>query len=321
MSSALTRRDLIRIAGASAAAALLGPSAAIAHDERPQRKRSIRLAHFTDVHVQPERRAGEGLATALRAMQQLKDKPELILNGGDTIMDSFAADEARTKVQWELWQKVLKDECGVPVQNCLGNHDVWGWNKKESQTSGGEQMWGKKWAMDIFQIAKPYHSFDRGGWHFIALDSTFPQGDGYTAKLDNEQFEWLKGDLAATKAETPICVLSHIPILAAAAFLDGQAEKSGDWEVPGSYMHIDARLIKDVFKQHPNVKACLSGHLHLVDRVEYLGVTYLCNGAVSGGWWRGNHHETEPGFAVVDLFSDGSVEREYVKYGWKAAEA
>jgi len=52
-------------------------------------------------------------------------------------------------------------------------------------------------------------------------------------------------------------------------------------------MHVDAAKIKDLFAKHKNVKLCLSGHLHLVDRVDYNGVTYLCDGAVCGGWWKG----------------------------------
>lgn len=90
---------------------------------------------------------------------------------------------------------------------------------------------------------------------------------------------------------------------------------------PGSRLHIDARRIKDLFVRHPNVRLCLSGHLHLVDRVEYLGVTYLCNGAVSGAWWKGNHQECEPGYALIDLHNDGSFEHRYVTYGWKAETA
>jgi hypothetical protein len=79
-------------------------------------------------------------------------------------------------------------------------------------------------------------------------------------------------------------------------------------------MHIDARRIKDVFRQHPNVKVCLSGHIHLQDEVTYLGVKYLCNGAVSGNWWDGAYQEFSPAYAVVDLYDDGSSESEYIPY-------
>lgn len=313
-SSPVTRRELLAAGALAAGAAMLNAPAQSA----PPPQRVLRIAHFTDVHVQPERKADQGLAAALRHMQALPDKPDVVFNGGDTIMDSFARDEARTRLQWDLWKRVTRDECGLPIENCIGNHDIWGWNKKESGTTGGEQRWGKKWAMEQFGIERPYRSFDRAGWHFIVLDSTFPKDDGYTARLDDEQFEWLQGHLPTVDPKTPILVLSHIPILSAASFFDGDCEKSGDWKVPGSWMHIDARRIKDLFLKHPNVKVALSGHLHLVDRVDYLGVTYFCNGAVSGGWWKGANYECEPGYALVDLYADGSAQRQYVTYGWVA---
>jgi 3',5'-cyclic-AMP phosphodiesterase len=66
---------------------------------------------------------------------------------------------------------------------------------------------------------------------------------------------------------------------------DGDNEKSGDWVIPGAWVHIDARRIVELFHQHKNVKLCLSGHIHLFDRVLYNGVTYICDGAVCGRWW------------------------------------
>jgi hypothetical protein len=55
--------------------------------------------------------------------------------------------------------------------------------------------------------------------------------------------------------------------------------------------------------------------MHLLDRVEYNGVTYLCNGAVSGNWWKTEMHEqTKAGYALFDLYDDGTVERTYLQY-------
>ena len=240
--------------------------------------------------------------------------------GGDLVMDSLGSDEARVRTQWEVFSRVTKAENSLPIEHCIGNHDVWGLNRKDSHTTGSEPRYGKNWAMEIMGLSRPYRSFDRAGWHFIVLDSTFPVDQGYTAKLDDEQFAWLRDDLGKVKPETPVLVLSHIPILSAAAFMDGENEKTGDWQIPGAWMHIDCRKIKDLFLKHPNVKVCLSGHLHLVDRVDYLGVSYFCNGAVCAGWWKGSYQECEPGYALVDLYGDGSCTRQYVTYGWKARE-
>lgn len=321
--SLLTRREVARASAMAAACTGLAGIPALAAEEAEgsrDRKRVLRIAHLTDIHVQPELHAADGLAACLHHVQGQKDRPDVIFTGGDMIMDSLGSDEARVRTQWGVFSRVMKAENSLPIEHCIGNHDVWGLNRKDSHTTGAEPRYGKKWAMEIMGLSRPYRSFDRAGWHFIVLDSTFPVNEGYTAKLDDEQFAWLRADLAKVKPDVPILVLSHIPILSAAAFMDGENEKTGDWQIPGAWMHIDSRRIKDLFVQHPNVKVCLSGHLHLVDRVDYLGVSYLCDGAVCAGWWKGNYQECEPGYALVDLYSDGTCARQYVAYGWKAQE-
>jgi len=327
MKTKVSRREFIGGSGAAAlglAAVLSGTAGAMAGGWPAKRKRILRIAHLTDIHVQPEGAAPEGMARALRSVQELTDKPDIIFTGGDSVMDSLKADKARTKAQWEVFKSVLKNECSLPVVHCIGNHDVWGWGL-EDEIAKGDRLYGKQWAIEEFGLMSRYYSFDKAGWRFIVLDSTHKtdkdkpsiSNEPYTAKLDEEQFEWLKKVLEETPAGRPICVLSHIPIICCCVFLDGENEKSGDWQVPGAWMHIDARRIKDLFREHKNVRLCLSGHMHMQDKAEFLGVKYLCNGAVCGSWWKGNHYEFAPGYVVVDLYNDGSSRSEYVCYKWK----
>lgn len=307
---ALSRRDLL----AASAAGILMPSLAKGAF-RADRKRVLRIAHLTDIHVQPEKGAPEGMEAALQHALAQQDKPDLIFTGGDLIMDALGQTRERTKTQWDLFTKVMGG-VKIPVEHTIGNHDVWGWGKRDVYSK--EPEYGKKWACDVLSLAKPYRSFDRAGWHFIVLDSTFmKEGSGYTAKLDDEQFEWLTGDLKSVPKETPIMVVSHIPIVAACPMFDGDNEKSGDWVIPGAWMHLDARKIKNEFRKYSNVKLCVSGHIHLIDQVVYNDVTYFCNGAVSGGWWGGDYQECTYGYALVDLYDDGSFENRYVPFGWK----
>lgn len=315
----VTRREAVKITGAAALAVALGrPAAAAAMAGQQPRRRALRIAHLTDIHVEPERRAGEGMAACLRHVRELQDKPDLIVTGGDHVFDSFEQSEARTRTLWDLWTRVVNDECALPVESCLGNHDAWGWNKAKSKTTGEEPLYGKKWAMDALKIPARFRSFDRGGWHIVVLDSVFPKGDGYIARLDDEQFEWLGGDLAAVKPGTPVMVLSHIPILSVAVLYFGGKDQREKNEVDPSLMHIDAGKLHKLFLKHRNVKVCISGHLHLIDRCEFDGVTYLCNGAVSGNWWKGRHQQCDEGYALINLYDDGTFEREYTPYGWKA---
>ncbi len=305
----MNRRELIQQLGLTGAAALAAPLLPAALPASASRV--LRIAHITDVHIQPEKGAPKGFEQCLAHIQSLSDPVDVIFNGGDSIMDSLNKDKQRVTLQWNLWKSILQQNCSLEMVHCIGNHDVWGIGPK------GDPFAEKGWALDAFGLDMPYYSFDRAGWHFIVLDGTQPRdGKWYTARLDETQMAWLKEDLRRTPAGQPILVLSHIPIFSAAAFMDGDNEKTGDWTVPGAWMHIDAREIIELFYRHKNVKCCISGHLHLVDRVDYNEVTYYCNGAVSGSWWGEKpYHQTPAGYAVLNLYADGSVEREYIYYG------
>lgn len=309
MSKSISRRDVLIGAGAAAG------GLAISGFTPAKRKRVLRIAHLTDIHIQPERKAALGFAKCLEHVNRLKDKPDVIFTGGDLIMDALAQGSDRVKVQWDLFTKVLADFNGIPVRHCLGNHDAW----PQAPRNSGDYDYAKKTACDVLGLKGPYYTFDEKDWKVIVLDSTFlTKGSSYTAKLDPTQFEWMREQVNGTPKDKRILVLSHIPIFTITSYLFSQSEKSGNWEVPGAWMHTDARLIKNVFYKAGNVRLCLSGHMHMVDRVDYLGTTYLCNGAVCGNWWGGRHQETQEGYALVNIYSDGSFDREYVTYGWRA---
>ena len=303
-----SRRNLL-LGGAMAA---LAPAGAAARE--PAR---FRVAHLTDLHVMPELRSAAGLERALASC--LEERPDLVLFGGDLIMDAFEADLGRVRAQWKVMKSVIDANVAVPSAYLIGNHDVWGWG--DVARYRGERLFGKRFAVDALGLSRSYQSFRRGGWHFVLLDSVHPvEGNGYTARLDEAQFAWLEAELAGVPREVPVIVVSHIPILSACAYFDGENEKTGSWQVPEAWMHVDARRIKDLFTRHPNVKLCLSGHIHLADRVDYLGVTYLCNGAVSGGWWRGPYQECANGYGLVDLHADGTFSHAYRTFAWTADE-
>ncbi|MGQ0629351.1 MAG: metallophosphoesterase family protein [Phycisphaerales bacterium] len=326
----LPRRDLLRLGSLGLLAAGLpnlsgcakggAPAASDANAVKPARSgtRVLRFAHLTDTHVQPEKRAGEGLAACLAHVQSHPIKPELIITGGDHVMDSFDSDDARTRVQWELFLKTWRAGTSLPTEFTIGNHDCWGWNKTKSKTSGTEANWGKKRFLEMTGAARTYRSFDRSGWHFIILDSISPEGTGYVGLLDNEQFEWLKADLAATPATTPILLVSHIPIVTASAMFNGKDEVMNNRPIPGGLMHTDAKRLMALFRKHPNVRLCISGHIHLNDRIDFHNVSYVCAGAVSGGWWKGKNDDCSEGYTLVDLYDNGMFEYNYIHYGWTA---
>jgi len=312
-----SRREVVRAAGFGALAAA-GVLSRPARAGVPGDQRSFRIAHLTDMHVQPELRADEGMAACLRHVNALAHRPDLIITGGDQVMDTFDQGFDRSKVLWDLWARQLKEHNAIPAQHVLGNHDIWGWNKKKSKCTGEEKGYGKAWACEQFGRDRTYTSFDAGAWRVVLLDSVQPKGDGYVGRLDDEQFEWLEQELNA--GGSPVAVFSHIPIFSVCVYNDGAKKKDApdDWFVSGGLMHADANRIRRLFLQHPRVKLCVSGHIHQLDRVEFTGVTYICDGAVSGRWWKGRQAECDEGYGVIDLRPDGTFAHEYVKYGWKA---
>ena len=284
------------------------------HTPANARKRTLRFAHLTDIHIQPELRAAEGLAACLHHLQGQSDAPSFILNSGDCVFDSLKQTKDRVNLQWDLWHDVFKKENSLPIEYCIGNHDCWGMGETT------DPLYGKKFALEKMRLEHPYHSYDKGGWHFIMLDSVQPKSDGswYTMKLDDEQFSWLQNDLASTPATTPIVVVSHVPILSAAVISMAQSKGEEGYIVSGGLMHTDSAKIVALLNQHKNVKLCLSGHIHLYEQIKYDGITFISNGAVSGNWWKGIHEQTGNGYAMINLYDDGSFENDYFLYGWNS---
>jgi len=298
-------------------AAVIGSSLlpSISFGEESNKPGKIRFAYLTDIHVKPNKIAEAGMAEALHHAQSLKPNVDFIINGGDSIMDSLEADKQKTQIQWDLYHSILNKENSLPIYHCIGNHDVWGWFIKNDKPEA-DKLYGKQWVVETLQLSKRYYSFTKGKWHFIVLDSTQlnPAG-GYIAYLDPEQLSWLQQELEQTKDKF-VCIVSHIPILSICAGLFfNKTETNGDLKIQRNLMHTDFLVLKKLFLQYPNIKACMSGHIHLQDEVDYLGIKYYCNGAVSGNWWNGAFQDFAPAYAVIELYNDGSSMRKMVEYG------
>ena len=308
----LDRRRLLAAGAGALGVGFVSSRSRAATDTAP----AVRAAHVTDAHVYAERRAPRGVAAMFRHMFADGDAaPELVLNTGDTVMniDSDEATGADAVAQLDLWRAAVRAGCPVPVRSCLGNHDLWSGFRPTAAAPAAKA--GPGLASDSLGVPHPWYSFDHGGWHFTVLSSAWP---GY-GTLGDEQFAWLARDLAAVPADRPVCVLSHFPILGVTSFVYGDACRDGDRNVvPGSWQHADCWKITELFRRHPNVKLCLSGHMHTRDRCEYRGVWYVCGGAASGAWWDGAEYGFVPCYGLLDLFADGTFDYRFVDYGWPA---
>ena len=285
---------------------------AVGHAVPTIEKSKFSVAFISDIHIKPLAEAEAGMKKVLRNIHQLKKQPDFIINGGDCVMDALAADKEKTKTQWDLFNSIMKAENKLPVKYALGNHDIWAWQLKDADKK--DPLYGKGWWLQQTGYAKTYYSYTHNNWHFIVLDSVQENNGGYIALLDDAQFTWLENELNSHQ-EKFICIVSHIPIMSfCSAMFFKDMLPNGDWKLSRALLHTDARKIKDLFKKHPNIKTCLSGHIHLQDELTYLGIKYYCNGAVSGNWWGGAFQDFAPAYALFDFNADGTVERKMVEY-------
>lgn len=300
-----TRRKWLTL-GAGAAASVATPVRAV---ENP---RSFQFAYLTDIHVQPERGAADGLTKCIAAVNALDHRPDFTLTGGDLIMDALDVDSGRLRVQWKLFKERWK-AVELPSHHTIGNHDVGGWSAK-SLIAAGDADYGKKYFAEHLGSGKTFRSFDHQGWHLILLDSIGqnPETRDYFGWIDEAQMEWLKNDLVALRKGTPVVIVTHIPLFSAWGQMNADPRKG---ENPKALVN-NAHVVRKLFAWH-NIKLVLSGHGHILERIEFGGVTYIQGGAVCGMWWKGPVFGNPEGFAVVTCHDDGTFDFNYRGYGWK----
>lgn len=299
----IKRRSLIKAIGLAAGAAVSGglPALAAAPETRDEKKKKLALtvAHITDVHIKAGENAPGRFKNCLKHILS-SHKPDFFLNGGDSINDASYDNVVHDQViqQWGIWDDCMKELDKYELYSCIGNHDPW-WKAPSKE----HEMYGKQYVVKRLKIPHRYYHFTKKNWHFIILD-----GNNSKISLDKEQYDWLEAELAKIPANAPVLLMSHFPILGTTQVLVGGG-------------HSDCKKLKDLFYKHKDkVRICLSGHNHLSDHTSYNGVLYCCNGAMSGFWWGkgdaesagpGYYLETPPGYAMLKLYEDGTVENEY----------
>lgn len=323
MQTNLDRRSFTALTGLAALGGAVGlPTRAAAQTAQaaPARaSRSLRFAHFTDLHITPDRDSEPGMKLAFEAAQA--DGIEMILTGGDLIMDGYATKRAQVDREWALLHRLFAEHCKVPVEHCLGNHDIFGFCRSKAGLDGSEPDYGYARSLAELKLAQRWRSFDRNGWHFVVLSSVEPDPQDeckYLCYLNPEQRAWLEADLAATTL--PTVVVSHVPIVTITPVVRGEnIVRERESVVTGDYVHLDSNTLHGVFRRSGRVKLVLSGHTHLIDRCEADGVTYCCGGAVCGGWWKPTKTYCAPCYALIDLFADGTFDHRMRPTGWTNA--
>jgi 3',5'-cyclic AMP phosphodiesterase CpdA len=297
----IQRRDLIKKLGLATGTAILSPIALVSqkNENNVRRRRTMRVAHITDIHISPANNAPERFRKCLNEI--LHHNVDFFLNGGDTIMAADYSHITREEVleQWGIWKELREEFKKFDMYSCLGNHDMW-WAAPDKTDS----MYGKNYVLDKVEMPFRYYSFAKNGWHFIVLDSN----NKNAGSLDQEQRIWLENELNRIPPGSPVLVMTHYPILAVST-------------IPYGGNHTDSKYITKLFHKHQDKKIhCISGHMHLLDTAVYNNVNYYCNGSMSGFWWgdgdgesakKGWYHETPPGYSIIDFYDDGTLKNTY----------
>lgn len=101
---------------------------------------------------------------------------------------------------------------------------------------------------------KGYYSFDVSGVHFVALNNVMQFKANALAALGDDQFAWLKDDLAGRSASQPVVVFGHMPL----------------WTIyePWGWGTAEGDQVAALLKRFGSVTV-LNGHIHqIVQKVE-----------------------------------------------------
>ena len=259
------------------------------------------FAFLTDVHLNKDNRGNgnEGLEKAL-AYAKVRGV-DFVIFGGDLVdVDGLKPEQEATADSLFARFKSIVDKSGVPAYFTIGNHDRFYTFNGQADPAG----------FKMFQkyLGETYYSFDYKGVHFIVINSV--QRDSvHRYFVNDEQFEWLKNDLSAIGANTPLVVSTHVPFQSL------------------YYPAVEGRIIPtDMFENYKevwdlllnyNLKIILQGHQHLHEELFVKDTWFLTGGAVSGGWWRGEFHRTQEGYLHVSVDAEEKFSWNYVDYGWE----
>jgi 3',5'-cyclic-AMP phosphodiesterase len=157
----------------------------------------LRFVQVSDSHIGFDKPANTDVTGTLRAsiarIKAESEVPAFILHTGDLTHLSKES-------EFDTLQQVMS-EASLPVFYVPGEHDVLEDDGKSYLRRFGRDTQGGGW-----------HSFDRGGAHFIGLVNVLNLKAGGLGSLGREQIEWLEKDVKRLKSSTPIVVFAHIPL-------------------------------------------------------------------------------------------------------------
>lgn len=270
------------------------------------------MAFLTDTHLRATNDAAypddhDGNGRVKRAFEAVRRaNVDLVVFGGDNV---FAVDYGNTvgsaTKQFENWAATVRREVALPTLSVIGNHDIW-----NGAHADGHELGGKRYALKAFSMPGRYYQHDAGGWRFCMLDTYHADG----CHIDDEQLAWLEGAVAGF--DGPVCLVSHAPIVTVGQFLEQrESGNHGGYTAPRGWVIGNAADLVRFIGGRPKIRLALSGHMHQVSTIDYVGCRFVDGGAVSGAWWGGAYLEHFPAnVMLLDLGADGGVSATSVRY-------
>jgi len=303
-----SRRQFLHTAGLAGAWSLFGLPTTASWAAKGAATDSLRLVFFTDVHAHTDWETPKALATAAKAINA--EHPELVIGGGDLIYDGFEVSVATAEPQWDVYMAMHR-AIRAPVEAILGNHDLVAVQPDDGSEPNFDprSVFRQKLGLD-----RTWRVVDANGYRFFLIDSVEISDDDlmYHGRVSEEQLSWLGDELGRTDTNTPIVLVTHIPLLS----VIHQAIKGATFAVEASRLVVNNREVLEHFADH-NLLLVLQGHLHAEEMLRWQGTTFITSGAICGNKWRGPRYGTPEGFGVLTLRPD-RVEWEYKTYGWTA---
>ena len=159
------------------------------------------FAQISDTHVgfagEANKEAPATLRESIEAINALASRPAFLLHTGDLTHGQKAG-------AFDTLAESLKAVRVEKIFYIPGEHDV--------AIDGGKEYLGRYGAGTVDN--RGWQSFDYRGVHFVGLVNVLSYKPGVGGALGEEQLAWLRRDLEAQKASTPIVVYSHVPLWA-----------------------------------------------------------------------------------------------------------
>jgi len=255
---------------------------------------TLRVGLFTDLHYADKPPGGsrhyrETLRKLEEAATTLEErKPDFIVELGDLIdaADSVDVEQRYLKTINKEFSAICQDRHYV-----LGNHCVDTLKKAEFLGEVAQK--------------ESYYSFDRGGFHFVVLDSCFrSDGTPYERKnfrwtdanIPPAELEWLAADLKSTRL--PVIVFAHQRL-----------------DVHNNHGVRNCQRVREILESSGKVRTVFQGHSHQNDLKEIGGIHYCTLVAMVEG-----SGVDRNAYSLMSLDASGTIRvegfRKQASYDW-----